>query len=189
MGTYRTVTKIKSFDYPITLVCFILTVVVFLLVFVIPFFIVFAIFFFLSFVGIVISLFNFTEIRKFRGKFDGSVEFHEDCIVVKGKEYIMDDIQLLVFKVSDFRGKIDSPFLLDPIRSNGTNNYVELKMISGEKKKVYFQLYDSKQFLENRSELISYYKHRKISFLRLIDLLKIKKYEDIQEFKREIGIA
>ncbi|MCB0456427.1 MAG: hypothetical protein R2776_07155 [Flavobacteriaceae bacterium] len=194
MGAYRIVEKNKEneIEFPITKAYFLviilgLIVTPFLLE-IISFLII--ILFFILFIIVfgIIQLYNFGRIPKIKGKYAGTIEFFEDKIQIKSEIYSLSEISTIRFYVSDYVGKWTILFFsLDPNRSNGSENLIEIVLKTGSTIRVFFQLHHSKQFLENRENLINYHKAGKISFLKLIEVLQIRKYELIQNFKNELN--
>ena len=190
MGVYRTFTKSEKFRVSITIIY----LAIFLLFFLsIPMlfqwvgllFIGMLVFFFILGAWII-KFFTFSTPAKFHGEFDGTLEFCQDKVVIRDAEYPINSIRKIELEVSDYAGKGSFVVTLDPNLSNGTDNNLVLTLKTQEKVRVYFQLQSKVHFRQEREALISYHKHHKISFLRLIDLLGIKKYEAIQEFKKSL---
>ena len=190
MGAYRTFTKSGNIRISITVVYFSILFLFFisipLVVKWIHFLFIMLIIIILILTGWIIKFFTFSTQAKFHGEFDGTLEFYDDKIVVRGVEYPISTIRKMQFDVTDYAGKSGYIVTLDPDLSNGTDNYLVLTLKSQEKVKVFFQLQSKLHFKQEKEALISYHKHDKISFLRLIELLRIKKYEDIQEFKKSL---
>lgn len=190
MGVYRTFTKSKKIRVSITIVYLTIGLLFFLsipmLVQWIGFVFIGMLFFLFILSGWIIKFFTFSTQAKFHGEFDGTLGFYHDKIVIRETEYPIDSIRKVELDVIDYAGKGSFVVTLDPDLSNGTDNYLVLILKTQERVQVYFQLQSKLHFRQERETLINYHKHQKISFLRLIDLLGINKYEAIQDFKKTL---
>lgn len=193
MGAYRIVEKNENeIEFPITKAYFLVIILGLLLtpflLEIISFWIIFLFSILFVIVFGIIRLYNFGRIPKIKGKYAGTLEFFEDKIQIKSEIYSLSEISTIRLYVSDYVGKWTILFFsLDPNRSNGSENLIEIVLKTGSTIEVFFQLHHSKQFLENRKSLINYHKAGKMSFLKLIDVLQIRKYEEIQKFKKELN--
>lgn len=189
MGAYRIIIKKKgSLEYPLTIIYIVLFVILASLYSFIPEKLVGFLFSLFIFSGIVIAIFNSNRIRKVKGTFQGVLEFQIDKIIINEKVYLIDELQFIVFDVTDYIGKVNIGTIpVDPRMSNGTGNWVELIKDNGNKIKTFFQLEYENQFVsENKENLISYCKKDKISFGRLIDILGNSQKATIEKLKKEI---
>ncbi len=127
--------------------------------------------------------------EKINGSLDGTLALYEDRIIIKQQVYLLIEIESIDLSVTDYLGayRYHDGDSIEPSKSNGTGNWIELTLISKKKCKTYFQQPYEGAFIKNRDELIAYHLEGKISFLRLIDILGITKYEDIQAFKKTIN--
>jgi len=69
------------------------------------------------------------------------------------------------------------------MQSRGVDNALTIDLNSGASIKVYFLQRNEDELLRNRELLISYFEKGKIPFMKLMKLLKIESYSDIQAFK------
>ena len=76
---------------------------------------------------------------------------------------------------------------LQPKKSNGLDNYLDLSLKTGETLKVHFFQDPHKQIGRCKELLIQYHKSGILSWLHLIHLLEITRYEEIQVFKKKIS--
>jgi hypothetical protein len=155
---------------------------------------------FVSFVGVAImlnvvvlillKLTHKTTKRKLHGILDGLFEMQLGKIIIEDREILLDDISKIEFKVNDYDNKLIIQHFdrhvninVNPRISNGTSNYCELRLKSKEVVKVMFLQCNENDFIKNQPILIEYYIQGKLHFLHLIEVLHLRKYEEIQEFK------
>jgi len=140
-------------------------------------------------IGLLIS--TFFRYEREIGAYCGRISFYENHINIENKDYDLEEIQKLEFySTFDIKGDFTN-YLLEftPHLSNGLNNSFILTLKNG--KQIEYN------FLQTKSEQIKYYKdvltnyHKKgiISWLELLNILKIEDYNEIQKFKKEITIA
>lgn len=109
-----------------------------------------------------------------------------DKIIVNQAEVFIKDIDKISFSIRDYKGmKTSLKGELDGCKSNGVGNSVILYDKTGNRQ-IYFQLLSEYALRDIKEQLIHYHVKGKLHFLQLIDILGISRYEDIQEFKKEI---
>ena len=141
--------------------------------------------FFLLFTLQIISHFRRKTLQ---GEIVGIIEFKKDNIQVGNTKYHLNQISKLDFKVDDYYDQYISSGRgdLNPKLSTGTDNFCKIEFKDGSKKVIYFQIKFENDFNKLKELLVEYYSQEKISWLKLLELLKIDRYEDIQEFKKTI---
>lgn len=140
-------------------------------------------------IGVVMLFTSITTREALRGEFCGVLELDEDFIKISYKEIVLSDIEKIDFQVSDYQDRLINTLRGDfnPKRSNGVYNYCEIKFSNGETIVIQFQQLYKNDFLRTRDNLIGYHKKGKLTFMRLIHILNIEGYNNIQEFKKEIA--
>ena len=111
-----------------------------------------------------------------------------DRISISSKEYLPEEIDNIEILQTDHIGnRIHvGTVTLDSDKSNGTDNRIELNFKNGKKVTSYFQVQNENDLLINKDILIEYHLKGKIPLLRLINILGIKDYEEIQLFKNKL---
>jgi hypothetical protein len=140
------------------------------------------------FCGLVTKFIGFTKTEPIRGKLDGYLFFDNKSITVKNTVYLIDEIIKIQISNEDYNGKLVNftSGNLGPALSNGTNNHIIIFLKIGETKKYEFELINSDDFQNLRTELINYYLNKKIDFDNLANVLGEKSRKEIKEFKSEI---
>ncbi len=140
-------------------------------------------------VSIALGIAAVFRYKPLRGSLDGEIVFENDRILINNKTFKTDLLTKMSISVRDHKGMyIGSRGDLDGRRSQGVDNSVSLYRPDKKNPLVYyFQLDRKDQLKDIREQLIHYHLAGKLHFLQLIDILDITRYEDIQEFKREIG--
>ena len=140
-------------------------------------------------IGLLIS--TYFRYEREIGEYCGRISFYENRINIENNDFHLEEIQKLeFFSTYDVKGDFTN-YLLEftPHLSNGLNNSFILTLKNG--KQIEYN------FLQTKSEQIKYYKevltnyHKKgiISWLELLNILKIEDYNEIQKLKKEITIA
>lgn len=126
--------------------------------------------------------------KTLNGKFEGRLTFLKDSIIVDTKTIRLDEIKKLNFSLVDYEGRkeFQGNGVSNPAISNGIENYCEILLESNKKLKIQFLLNYENEHLKLKDIFINYYKNGKISFLHLISILNIEKYEKVQEFKKTL---
>ncbi|WP_141719757.1 hypothetical protein [Roseivirga misakiensis] len=113
--------------------------------------------------------------------------FSSSSIKIDGVDYHLSDIAKIDFSIHDHFDKWNYSRDFNPARSNGVNNTLTLFLKDERQIEVKFQLMYKTQIKRLEKELIEYYRHGKLHFLKLIDLLEIDDYDEIQEFKKTLS--
>jgi hypothetical protein len=137
--------------------------------------------------GLILKFSRLTKPDPLRGKLEGFITFGMNEIIADQEIIKLDEIQKLIISNNDYYGKYTgSSRTFNSNLSNGVDNYIEITLNAGGKKTFYFELYNSNGLQKTREELINYNLKGKLHFLNLIEVLGIEKYEEIQDFKKEI---
>ena len=138
-------------------------------------------------IGCFIGLLNLTRTLPLEGKLDGFLVFEFESILVDENVFSLEKIKKIEIKNDDYNGKfVGNRGNFNPARSNGTDNFLTLKLYSGETKKYQFELYEANDFQKVRKQLIHYYLNGKIDFSVLAYVLGEKSKNEIKELKNEI---
>lgn len=140
------------------------------------------------FSGIINKFIGFTKIEKLGGILDGYIVFKSNSIEIENNSFELNEIKRIEIYNDDYRGKLihTSSGNFGPALSNGTRNYLILFLISGEQKKVNFELINSYDFQKIRTELINYHVKSKIDFWSLANILGEKSSKETSELTEEI---
>lgn len=138
--------------------------------------------------SVILKWVQLTNRKTLQGKLSGQITFDKDSISISNQNVPITDIEKIELDVGDYLDRKEYNGLgeFNPTLSTGTENLCHLKLKDGTKKEVYFQIKEKGDFKKLRQELIEYYKSDKISWLKLIELLGIDKYEEIQKFKKTL---
>ncbi|WP_299228912.1 hypothetical protein [uncultured Psychroserpens sp.] len=111
-----------------------------------------------------------------------------DRISISSKDYLLEEIDNIeIYQTDHIGNQIHvSTVTLDSDKSNGTNNRIELNLKNGKKVISHFQVQNENDLLINKDILIGYHLKGKIPLLRLINILGIKDYDEIQLFKNNL---
>ena len=91
---------------------------------------------------------------------------------------------------NDIKGMfVNSTLEFSPHLSNGLDNQFLLSLKNGEKIKCNFLQTESEKIEFFTEIFIHYHKKGIISWLKLLEILNIEDYNEIQKFKKEITIA
>ncbi len=141
------------------------------------------------FVSVIFGIISFFQHRPLRGMLDGEIIFESERIIINGKEFDIASLTKISFVILDYKGMfIGGRGDLNGRKSNGVGNRIALYK-NGTPQVYYFQLEYKGQLKNIKEQLIQYHLAGKLHFLQLIDILGISKYDEIQEFKKEIGIV
>ena len=139
--------------------------------------------------GSLIVYYTFTKNFKrepLNGNLNKRLIFSSDWISIDGKKHSLNTFKKIDFTVYDYFNKWEYRRDFNPVRSNGTGNKLILTLLDGEIIELHFQLMHENQMKRLEEHLKHYYSIGILHFLKLIDLLGIDDYEDIQEFKKKL---
>lgn len=138
--------------------------------------------------AIIFQILQYFQRKPLNGKIEGVIEFNSKAIVIDNKEFNLEDVKKIDLTVDDYldRRELQMRGDFNQGRTNGIANVLLITFKNGESLKTNFQINYKDDFLKLRQELITYHLYGKISFLKLIHLLNIDNYAEIQEFKKTI---
>ena len=142
---------------------------------------------FLYFLGFIVS--NFFREQKGIGDYRGQLIFWEDKIQVDKLEFGLEEISKLDFiKASDIQGRYKKgyPTGLGPYISNGLDNIFVLRLKNGNEISDNFLQTEWQRLKIFKETLIHYNRAGILDWLQLLDILSIKEYDKIQQFKEEL---
>ena len=137
-------------------------------------------------VGLYFKLTQHFRYERLGGKLDGEITFDYDKITVNDKKIKLEEIKKINLEISDYEGAYSVPVRgdFDAALSNGVNNNVNIQLNTNEKLNYKIKVFKGQEhFL--KEQLIRYMNEGKISAYRVTDILGIKKYHDIQDFKKK----
>ncbi|WP_288995114.1 hypothetical protein [uncultured Polaribacter sp.] len=140
-------------------------------------------------IGLMIS--TFFRYEREIGEYDGKLTFWKKQIEIGNDKYNLEQIERIEFiNAYDIKGMfVNSMLEFSPHLSNGLDNQFLLTLKSGEKIKCNFLQTESEKIEFFNETFIYYHKRGIISWLHLLEILKIEDYDKIQNFKKEITIA
>jgi hypothetical protein len=138
--------------------------------------------------GMILRLIGFPKAEPLQGEIDGFLTFEMNSIQIGNEVFEIEKIKNIEITNDDYYGKIvafgrgnfNSP------RSNGVDNFIKLKLYSGELKVCNYELYNSNDIQKIRNELLNYYLNGKIEFHTLAHVLGEKSQSEIAALKLEI---
>ena len=142
---------------------------------------------FLYFLAFIVS--NFFREQKEIGEYRDELIFWKDKIQVGKLEIELEEISKLDFiRASDIQGRYKKgyPTGLGPYISNGLDNFFVLRLKNGKEISDNFQQTEWRRLKLFREVLIHYYQVGILEWLQLLDILGIKDYGKIKQFKEEI---
>ena len=124
------------------------------------------------------------------GKLNGFITFEQKFIQADIEIFEIEKIKKIEISNKDYYKKLTSSNggNFNSMFSNGVDNTLKLYLISGKEIKYNFQQKNDNELIIEKEKLINYTLNGKLPFLNLIEILGICKYEEIQEFKKQIGI-
>ena len=139
--------------------------------------------------GFIMWFTGFIRDKPLKGIMEGILILDSNEIIIDNEIYNLIDIKKIEFDCWDYYGKFigSSRHSFEASLSQGIDNTISLTLHSGKKITCNFELRNKYGIEAARSELILYHMKEKISFLRLIEYLKITDYKQRQELKNEIS--
>tara|TARA_Y100000813_G_C24058942_1_gene303008 strand:+ start:311 stop:688 length:378 start_codon:yes stop_codon:yes gene_type:complete len=120
------------------------------------------------------------------GTLDKTLNFGLKKITIGANQYDLDDLRKIDFLIQDYFDKWNYTRDFNPCRSNGVGNKLILTLKNGQIIESNFQLMYEGQMKKLETILIQYHGAGVLHFLKLIDLLGIDDYDEIQEFKKRL---
>lgn len=144
--------------------------------------------FFTSICGMILRLIGIPKAEPLQGEIDVFLTFEMNSIQIGNEVFEIEKIKNIEITNDDYYGKIVSSGRgnFNSTRSNGVENFIKLKMYSGELKICNYQLYNSNDIQKIRDELINYYLNGKIELDNLSYVLGEKSRSEIAQLKLEI---
>ncbi|MAC94717.1 MAG: hypothetical protein CMC96_04370 [Flavobacteriales bacterium] len=128
------------------------------------------------------------KVKPYHGRLEGWIYFSNNGLKINDEEIDINNLTKLDFEFGSYYSEFihHTTPIIYPWRENGTNNFLKLNYIDGTKRSIQFQrMYEDQQkYLKPFLEYL--YAMNLMSFLRLIDILGITDYEEIQDYKKEI---
>lgn len=139
-------------------------------------------------IGIGLKFIGFTKTEPLNGKFEGFLFIDKNSININNRGFQFEEVKNIEISNDDYYGKLVgiSKGNFNCALSNGVNNYIKIKLYSGEIIINYFELYYANDFQKLRNELINFYLNGKIEFENLASVLGEKSKKEINELKLEI---
>ena len=139
----------------------------------------------LYFLGFIVS--NFFREQKVIGDYKDELIFWKNKIQVGKLEFSLEEISKLDFiNASDIQGRYKGITGLSPYISNGLDNIFVLKLKNGNVISDNFLQTEWQRLKLFKETMIHYYQVGILEWLRLLDILGIKGYNNIQQFKEEV---
>ncbi len=140
-------------------------------------------------IGIITKIVGQFRYEKLKGFIRGTIELHNEKIIVNENEYLIEEIKKIEVYGGDYKGKWISKHKTDfgNALSNGVENAIKIVM-ENEKETVIinFLQTEKREIKKAEKQLINYHKMGKIHWLKLIEILDINDYDEIQKFKSTI---
>ena len=134
---------------------------------------------------------NFGKIPKPNQILKGQLIFTGNGLSIKGEKIKLSQIHKIEFRLQSYLSemKVSASSNFGPNRENGVENWLIISFNDGTSLKLQFQRMYEHQLQTIKPFLINMYKNNKINLIHTTELLGIIKYEDIQEFKKEIKLS
>jgi hypothetical protein len=136
--------------------------------------------------GLYYTVTKHTRIEPLNGALDKNLTFDLESITVGEAQYFLHDLKKIDFLIQDYFNKWNYTRDFNACRSNGIDNKLILTLKGGQIIESKFQLMHESQMKKLENELIEYNRAGVLHFLKLIDLLGIDDYDDIQELKKRL---
>ncbi len=138
--------------------------------------------------GLYFTVTKHTRVKPLDGTLEKRLTFNLESILIAGEKYFISSIKKVDFSIQDYYDKWDYTRDFNPARSNGVDNKLILTLKNGEIIETKFQLMYQGEMKKLEEQLIEYHRSGILHFLKLIDLLGINDYDEIQEFKKRLTI-
>ncbi len=182
--------KIMFASFLVLMLCFLLAII-FEAAFLLENF--FNIFFALFFVSILVTISSMFRLDYLHGEIKGTLIFEKEALSIAENTIPLLNIESMHLMCGDYymmKRIFESRSFFEFYKrgfSRGLENKLEITLKDKEKIYVSFQQLKKNQVLDIREMLIHYHKSQVISWLHLLEILKIDDYSEIQKFKIEIG--
>ncbi|MEO5777734.1 MAG: hypothetical protein ABIQ27_12580 [Flavobacterium sp.] len=138
--------------------------------------------------GVISGFYNLGKAKPLKGKLDGFLIFEMDKIKIQEETFTLEQIKNIEISNDDYYGKMNGSGRgnFGPALSNGTDNTLKLKLLSGELKTYSYEMYDGNDFQKVKNELMNYYLNGKIEFSNLAYVLGDRNRKEIDILKEDI---
>jgi len=145
-------------------------------------------------ISIYLSGYRMYRIKPFEGELNGKILFETNSLIINQNKIDISEIHSLNIFIGDYYGKTNlynSTYRhnLNPLASNGTNNWIEYHLINGETNKLFFQQEYEAQKESIRPFLIALIKRNILSITQVLTILEIEDEYFIQLFLRELELT
>lgn len=142
----------------------------------------------LGFVALFWSIFGMANPDSLKGTIEGFITFKNDTIEIGNDTFELKRIKNIEIYNEDYYGKnnVRNKGDFNSTLSNGVKNHITITFLSAEQKTYNFQLLNSNDFQNVRSELMIYYKQGKITFENICKVLGEESIKEIDDFKLEL---
>ena len=141
--------------------------------------------------GLILKFYGMFNYESLNGEFKGFLEFNDQGISVDGKIYEVGNIKNIEINNEDYKGKLKlkSRLDFDNALSNGVDNFIRFTIDNLDNYvEVYFQQNEKFELKKAEDFLVKYFQSGKIGFLKLLEILGIVDYHEIQNFKKKHNI-
>lgn len=139
-------------------------------------------------IGIVLKLQGINRFQQLKGIFTGKLIIEKQRIIVNDRVILLDEIQIITIEGNDCKGSNHFQYYLDfdyeNSLSQGVNNFLKIRLLSGENLKIQFQHKKENDFIEIQQIITHYYIHNKIEYLNCVDLLGLNSKSQWEAFKK-----
>jgi hypothetical protein len=143
----------------------------------------------LAFVALFWSIFGIENPDSLKGNLEGFIIFNNDAIEIRNETYELNLIKNIEIYNEDYYGKksLRNTGDFNSTLSNGVKNHITITFLSAEQKTYNFQLLNSNDFQNVRSELMIYCKLGKITFENICKVLGEETKKEKDELKNELS--
>lgn len=143
----------------------------------------------LAFVALFWSIFGMANPDSLKGKIEGFIIFKNDAIEIRNETFELNLIKNIEIYNEDYYGKksVRNTGDFNSTLSNGVKNHITITFLSAEQKTYNFQLLNSNDFQNVRSELMIYCKLGKITFENICKVLGEETKKEKDELKNELS--
>ena len=143
----------------------------------------------------VSSCYKWMQIKrheKIWGTFVGDLIFYSDKIAVNTIIYDLSDINKIEIDARDYYKKHNGDYAKKDFNgslSNGIDNQLILYFKNGRSECIHFEQRQKDDLLKLKAIFIGYHSQNKLSILKLLEVLNIIDYTEIQEFKKTLLVT
>lgn len=142
-------------------------------------------------ITIYVGGYKMYRIKTIESELNGKILFEKYSLIINQNKIDVSEIQSFNIFIGDYYGKTSLynktyKYNLNPLASNGTNNWIEYHLINGEINKLFFQQEYEAQKESIRPFLITLIKKNILSITQVLTILEIEDEYFIQSFMREL---